>query len=70
MKIVNYDEPFEVRMNLRMNQRQFETLVKYSNALGKSPSATIRLLIDSLGGTSNENVKTDRDNFIQYGRLS
>lgn len=78
VRIVNLGDPFTRRITLRLTELQYRHICKMSLELGTSPSDYIRFLIlqsamqyDSemmiskeLGGTSDENVKTGRNNNI------
>lgn len=80
MKIVNLGDPFTRRITLRLTELQYRHICNMSLELGTSPSDYIRFLIlqsamqydsdimikfkDNLEGTSNENVKTSRNNSI------
>lgn len=72
MKTVNLGDPFVKRLTLRLTQPQMDFVVAISKTLGVSPSDYFRMAINAsmsnpdvikiVGGTSNENVKTDSDN--------
>lgn len=69
MKTVNLGDPFEKRLTLRLTEAQMDFIVAISKTLGISPSEYFRMAINAsmsnpdvikyIGGTSNENVKTD-----------
>ena len=47
MKTVNLGDKYTHRVTLRLNQEQYDFLVKISNILGVSPSDYLRMVINS-----------------------
>lgn len=77
-KTVNYGTPYNHRLSLRLNDKQYEFVLECARLLGVSPSDYIRMSINSgmvvledvqkkkeeEAGTHNENVKADSDNIV------
>lgn len=75
-KTVNMGEKYENRISLRLNDKQYDFLMKISEILGISPSEYLRMVVnsgmvqmqnnESLKGMvgTHENVKTDSNNII------
>lgn len=78
MKTVNLGDKYTHRITLRLNDEQYEFLIKISSILGVSPSDYLRMTVNSgmvatkngldeimkgMVGT-NENVKTDSDDIV------
>lgn len=75
MKTVNYGEPLNHRMTLRLNDEQYNFILECSELLGVSPSDYLRMSVNA-GMVSlrqmnekgkvgtNENVKTDSNDIV------
>lgn len=78
MKTVNLGDKYTHRVTLRLNEEQYEFLIKVSSILGVSPSDYLRMTVNSgmvatkngldeimkgMVGT-NENVKTNSDDIV------
>ena len=75
MKSANLGDKYVHRVTLRLNQEQYDFLIKVSSILGVSPSDYLRMcvntgmyasdgqIIKGVVGT-NENVKTNSDNIV------
>ena len=74
-KTVNYGEPYNHRMTLRLNDEQYNFILECAQLLGVSPSDYIRMSVNA-GMVSikqleqkgkvgtNENVKTDSNDIV------
>lgn len=55
MKVVNYGKKYNIKINIRMNEDQYEFLQEVSKLAGVSPSQYVRMLLDSLRVKYNSN---------------
>lgn len=77
-RTVNLGDKYTHRVTLRLNEEQYDFLIKVSGILGISPSDYLRMTVNAgmvatkndsnvlkgMVGTNNENVKTNSDNIL------